>query len=933
MSTMSAGDDMYKAILKEIGAEESHMGYLFDESDDEDVHADDYEGDENKLIGDNTRGGIVMQHVNGQTFMSDDDQLLHQWESEVEDDVVDDPNKIERDVDDVKSFSENSVYRNGSIHSRSDNTPSEQQQQQQPGLKLIQMLEVANAKQGQLMGQMINLQRAQKESSPRNKIKRLTIGSEKAPNEEGDEISASSPVVLKEISHNDPNLNSSTFSSSTMQQISTRNVKLQDQWQSQQEKSAKLQDKLTVMQTQFYNQQDQWEKEQEELFSPTRSPTKIPRWRSSALTTNNSTVNETPALNENKTDWISAKNSNTSLDNTSSQESETSKALILQLKAQLEESRKFQESQKEELSDCKDRLKKRDVEHQAFLLQYETEKKSWKDEIKEKQARHHQELKSRDADLEDTRQKLHQQITANQDLREIHQDELKQLISGTDALKVELETTQNQMKSEMEENQKQSAYIHGLEDENHRLKHDFTRKEDLDSTQNEIKSQMIVAIEEQTKKKREFQSRIRELEGRHDEELEYWKTEVDDHRRQIELNSTRMETQLEDANVRFAELERKHDKEVKEWQHLLDADITKAVADTSGFEDHHNMLEENKKNLMVIGAGSTSTGLLSPIRKASSMRPRQSYNEGRDNSYMSSGGDNSSNEDPKNMPSESMNMIDGLLQELGEMDMERTAILKEINDNDDDDGPVQIGHESEDYVTEVGSKEEPPKPLESPDNSWDPAEMKNVNVSDATNESEVLDQTLHLLNNLKTMLTSHGKENENETTVLERLEVLSELMQSQDQSNTEFTPAKPSVSETHSGHNGSSSSAVDEMSFAISASQGNANDASYISTVKPIATTDPWPALVAELKNRCEFLERDRDEVTRITEQILEMERDSHKVELEAAVATAERKASETLHRIQLESNREMSDFYQNVCFQCEQEAFDYSNGREEIDE
>ena len=62
--------------------------------------------------------------------------------------------------------------------------------------------------------------------------------------------------------------------------------------------------------------------------------------------------------------------------------------------------------------------------------------------------------------------------------------------------------------------------------------------------------------------------------------------------------------------------------------------------------------------------------------------------------------------------------------------------------------------------------------------------------------------------------------------------------------------------------------------------------------------TSPWAALVAESRSRCEFLERDRDEVTRITEQILEMERASHKAELEAAVAEVERKANENLHNI-----------------------------------
>jgi len=52
------------------------------------------------------------------------------------------------------------------------------------------------------------------------------------------------------------------------------------------------------------------------------------------------------------------------------------------------------------------------------------------------------------------------------------------------------------------------------------------------------------------------------------------------------------------------------------------------------------------------------------------------------------------------------------------------------------------------------------------------------------------------------------------------------------------------------------------------------------------------------------------------------MERTSHKVELEAAVATAERKANETLHEVQLQSNREMNSFYQNICFQCKQRVY-----------
>lgn len=893
---MAVGDDMYKAILKEIGAKEGNMSYLFDESDDEDLRGDDHEVYENNQLVEYTRGGIAIQQTNDQNsregIESDDESLLHQWESEAEDDVVDDPSKIKRDAYEVKTSTENSASKDASVHAGIDKDSSVQQI---PAWK--KMLQETSAKQQELMGQMINLHKAQKESSPRNKIRNLTAMtySEKSLYEGGDEGSASSPLVLKEINRNDPNLNlnSSAVSSSSIQQISTRNTKLQGQWQSQQEKSAKLQDKLNIMQTKFYNQQEQWEIEQEELFSPPpRSPTKIPKWHSSTNATN-STVAETDTSQEKPSTISSPKNLHESA-YASSQELESSKVLILQLKAQLEESRKIQQSQQDELSDCKDRLKKRDFEHQALLLRYETEKKSWKEEMNDNQAQHDIELQTRDSELEDTRHKLHQQIAVNQDLRGRHEDE-----SSTVALKEELASVKNQMKLEMEQNQKHSAHIQELEDENHRLKTDFTRKQELERTQQEIKSQMKVAIEEQTKKTREFQSRIRELEGRHAEELEYWKKEVDSHRQQVELNSTRMESQLEDANARYAELERKHDKEVKEWQLLLDADITKEVAGESGFEDH-----ESKKDLMAIGAGNTIAESLSPIRKVQSMYARQRNDEGH----------------------ESINMIDDLLQEIGEMDLERTAILKEINGEDDNGHALsaQVGNKAEGSLrsatmeTRLDGESEYPKPTELPDSSVDDPGRKNMNQSDSTNDSEVLDETLHLLNNLKTMLTSQG--NEHETTVIERLEVLSELMQSQDQSQRD------------SGNNVSYISSRDEAPFAITMPRGETNNSSWISTVDAAAPTDPWPALVAELKNRCEFLERDRDEVTRITEQILEMERASHKAELEAAVATAERKANETLQRLQLESNQEMDSFYQNICFQYQQDAFDFSNGQEGID-
>eukprot|EP00531_Pseudo-nitzschia_arenysensis_P005926 CAMPEP_0116133820 /NCGR_PEP_ID=MMETSP0329-20121206/10314_1 /TAXON_ID=697910 /ORGANISM="Pseudo-nitzschia arenysensis, Strain B593" /LENGTH=891 /DNA_ID=CAMNT_0003628485 /DNA_START=18 /DNA_END=2693 /DNA_ORIENTATION=- len=889
--TATGEENMYKAILKEIGAEESYMEYLFEESDDDDdddeVGYADPKGEE---IGDFVRRDTPTQQLDVQKLLkevaSSDDHMLSQYQSETEESGVDSPNKVDEYVHTSSETSDSSI-------------PG-----QVPTWK--RMLDVANAKQKQVMEQMTSLQNAQRQSSPRNKI-RVTVNLKKAS--EDDERSFASPLVLKEIHENDSNLNSSMHSSNTISQVSKRNGTLQGQWQSQQEKSNKLQDQLVVMQSKYYNQQQQWEKDKQELFSPlppARSPSKIPKWSSPAKTPNGPKV-DTPRYNEtteNNFDTFTPKSTLLSSEKASNEELELSKALIQELEKQLEESQRVQQSQREELRDCKDRLKKRDVEHKAFLLQYETEKKSWQDETKENQAKYQEDVQSRDDELKDTRQKLQEQMGINKELREKVRDESKDPTPDAIALNEELALIKNQMKSEMEENQKKAAYIQELEEENQRLKTESIRKTDLENTQDEIKLQMKLAIEDQTKKTREFQSRIRELEGRHTEELDYWKSEVEDHRRQIELNSTRMENQLEEANARFADLERKHDKEVKEWQMLLDADITNAIEDDSHYEE-----AESHENLMVIGGGGTGTDALSPIRKD---KNKSAYN--------------SPNNDSKALVNESMNMIDGLLHELGEMDLERTAILKEINGDNDDESRKTDGGMEGNHAGTQSYGDEPPKPMESPEKIEDDVDRKNVDVSVESSESEVLDETLHLLNNLKSMLTSQENVNEHENTVLERLEVLSELMQSQEHSRLENTPAKPRIVETHDVQNISSSSAVHETSVALSVSHVNARDSSFVSAVESSAGMNPWPAFVAELKSRCEFLERDRDEVTRITEQILEMERAAHKAELEAAVAEVERKANEKLHKMQLEANQEMNAFYRNICFQCEEEAFDYSD-------
>ena len=101
---------------------------------------------------------------------------------------------------------------------------------------------------------------------------------------------------------------------------------------------------------------------------------------------------------------------------------------------------------------------------------------------------------------------------------------------------------------------------------------------------------------------------------------------------------------------------------------------------------------------------------------------------------------------------------------------------------------------------------------------------------------------------------------------------------------------------------------------------GTEHDTTWISSVK--AAADPWPALVAELKSRCEFLEADRNELARITESIIEMERNSRRVELDTAVATAKREAAEKIHEHEQKCNRQVRAIYQSLCNHCQKKVY-----------
>lgn len=807
MQSGNSSSDMYREILKEIGAEESTMDYLFDESSEEGGDTD-----EDSIPLAEPRYPSASQHLLPGGDAESDDELLHQWESEVEDNV-------DESNDEIK-------YTTPSLANGKSNSASEWKVK----------LQEATTQQEQLMSQMMKLQSVQKESSPSKQKQNAEKGLNRTPVAVQEESFMGSPVL---------------------QEISLRNSQLQEEWQSQQKQTVELQEKLNSLQTQFHNEQTQWKKESEQLFSPARSPTKIPRWEPTpAKSTSKVTFVDTPSSsfppstlkgsNEyvHNVDEIKKQQSNEGHVSLSALQEREDR--IRELEAQLGEAKRLQNQQKEELDILTNRLKQRDAEYQALLFQYETDKKIWEDAKHEMEFRRKKEKEALTKDLEAANDLLQKQVTLNQEQREeLH--ELKAKSWDT-----EIEDTQNQIK---------------------------------------------FAIAQQTEKTKEFQTRIKDLEDRHEEERQSWKSRLEGYKEQLEENAAGWESRLEEANSRYSELEARYLKETREWQELLEMDMTKTIEESGEAGEVSRSTDINES--------ANKVGLLSPI-------PRESSIVEADNDSNSS----DSSDPIKSAPSQSLEKIDKLMDEIGKMSDERNAILDEINRQDESAGdiiditePLLQGsfRRNETGGISGSTVEDCPQPVETPRSSpVNGQEAEQSNILDTTSDSVVLDRTLSLLNNLKDLMTCNGDMNEREASVLEHLEVLSELMQ--DESSYQSLLSSP-----RRGHAQPNETSLD-------LSRDDEHETTWMSGIQ--VSVDPWPALVSELTGRCEFLERDRRELARITEGIIKKERASHRVEIEAAVATANREANEKLHKQTQEFNRALRAVYQSLCYRCQQRVY-----------
>lgn len=70
-------------------------------------------------------------------------------------------------------------------------------------------------------------------------------------------------------------------------------------------------------------------------------------------------------------------------------------------------------------------------------------------------------------------------------------------------------------------------------------------------------------------------------------------------------------------------------------------------------------------------------------------------------------------------------------------------------------------------------------------------------------------------------------------------------------------------------------------------------------------------------RERCYFLEHDRDELVRVTDRIIEYEKDTHQAQLEAALATAKREAMDERRILEQQTRRQIRSLYDALCSGC----------------
>jgi hypothetical protein len=302
--------------------------------------------------------------------------------------------------------------------------------------------------------------------------------------------------------------------------------------------------------------------------------------------------------------------------------------------------------------------------------------------------------------------------------------------------------------------------------------------------------------------------------------------------------------------------------------------------------------------------------------------------------------------------------LDELIFDLGQDAQERTMVLeglanKKDKSQDQDEALPEVGEAESDQLleedTEGGDEQEdedkdtsqsielvaqdasnqllcdtsndlsdePPIPLETPLSQYDDeGESETDKYLNETGGSSHLHQTLTVLQNLTNMMHGRGEvDNDRSSLVIEHLEALSEMM---DEADREFHMQNTSQTSLHMQNTSQTSLALlksSERSALMSPSKSTRS-------TRTSSEDNPWPVLVEELRSRCHFLEADRTELARITKEMIEMERESHRLETNAAVATAKREASAELNMFRVQTSAQVKNLYRTLCVKCQHRIY-----------
>ena len=617
--------------------------------------------------------------------------------------------------------------------------------------------------------------------------------------------------------------------------MSNRNSELQIDWETQQRQAQELDEKLIKIKQKFNQQETQWKQERQRLLSPNGTSQHF------------SLMNEPIFENE----------------------IETTTEDIEDLHRQVENLEQKYNKEKQELEDVlnKERDIKQEMEEENRALR----------EVKEKQAKEIALLKQQIASQE--RQQLQEKYALEQALHQ--EEEAKQQLQN----KIEILEKEKKQNVEEEEDSQQHAQW--------RLQ--------IESMQQQIKN----AVEDQTSKTIAFETRIQNLQDMHEEERMGWERTMKNYQDQLENNEITWKNELQQANKRYDDLHEKYNQEIEEWQTLLDEEVAKAPSNDQKkdtevpqsieaehareIEDLVQGLEKEKDNYVDLSLDFEKSELgespnqkhlqhtiaqLSPIHSSnSSIRAEETAS--------------------KQVVDESMHKnIDGLLQEIGQIDEERRAFLQEVGGDSSDPDNTEEKPEMNTVENDGHVQDDP----------------QSTNSTDA-NSSQLLDTSLTLLNDLKELIDNESDSKEKELSIIQQLEVLSEMMNEES-----MVSDLASLVEKQLRHQ---TSEVANQLIVLEHPEGDSSF-SGASKEKHEEEENPWPALVEELRNRCHFLENDRSELTRITNDMIERERVAHKIKVDAAVATAKREAMEELHLFQKNTREQMKNLFHVLCVRCQ---------------